>query len=397
MNSSDPIGSLQVAARRAAGAGPAPPCHHSGMSERRPSTDDTPPRPDRPTRPTRLLVVTNIYPTPDRPNMSPFVARRVAALRERGVEVVVAGPSTYRHNSIVRHLGITRRALTARGHFDGVEAHPVYVAGVIGLVAARLRRIPMVAYAHGGDVADYALRNRIHGSLARWVVRGAGAVVANSLDTAGYVERLGRSARVISPGLDLTLFGPGTAAERTAERKRLGAPEALLALYVGTLSERKGADVFAAGLDLAAGAGWVGVMVGGGPLAADILRLHPSVRLLPPVPPADVAAWMRIADAVVVPSRREPLGLAAVEALACGTPVVAAAVGGLTEVVRDGENGLLIPAEDPAALASALGRLADAGLRARLGAAGPSSVAGHDIRSAAAQMAEVWAELGVRA
>jgi D-inositol-3-phosphate glycosyltransferase len=118
---------------------------------------------------------------------------------------------------------------------------------------------------------------------------------------------------------------------------------------------------------------------------------------MPPAPPTEVAAWMRAADVVVVPSRREPLGLAAVEALACGTPVVASSVGGLREVVRDGENGLLIPPEDPGALAAALGRLADNGLRARLGAAGPASVAGHDIRAAAAQMAEVWAELGVRA
>jgi glycosyltransferase involved in cell wall biosynthesis len=118
---------------------------------------------------------------------------------------------------------------------------------------------------------------------------------------------------------------------------------------------------------------------------------------MPPAPTAEVAAWMRTADVVVVPSRREPLGLAAVEALACGTPVVASKVGGLREVVRDGENGLLIPADDPGALAEALRRLLDAALRARLGAAGPASVAGHDIRTAAAQMAEVWAELGVRA
>jgi D-inositol-3-phosphate glycosyltransferase len=118
---------------------------------------------------------------------------------------------------------------------------------------------------------------------------------------------------------------------------------------------------------------------------------------MPPVPPAEVADWMRTADVVAIPSRREPLGLAAVEALACGTPVIAANVGGLREVVRDGVNGLLIPTADPGALAAALGRLADKSLRTRLGAAGPASVAGHDIRTAAAQMAEVWAELGVRA
>jgi D-inositol-3-phosphate glycosyltransferase len=332
--------------------------------------------------------------------MSPFVARRVAALRERGVEVVVAGPASYRSNSLIRHLGIARRALTARGRFDGVESHPVYFAGVIGLLAARLRRIPMVAYAHGGDVADYATRNRLHGSLARWVVRGAGAIVTNSRDTAGFVERLGASARVISPGLDMTVFRPagnlgsGAAA---GERARLGAPEGLLALYVGTLSERKGADVFAAGLDLAAAAGWLGVMVGDGPLADSIAALHPALRLMPPAPTTEVAAWMRAADVVVVPSRREPLGLAAVESLACGTPVVGSNVGGLREVVRDGENGLLIPPDDPGALAAALGRLVDPGIRTRLGAAGPASVAGHDMRTAAAQMAEVWAELGVRA
>jgi glycosyltransferase involved in cell wall biosynthesis len=356
------------------------------------------------TRPTRLLVVTNIYPTPDRPNMSPFVALRVAALRERGVDVVLAGPSSYRHNSIVRHLGIVWRALTARGPFDGVEAHPVYVAGVIGLLAARRRRIPLVAYAHGGDVVDYALRNRFHAALARWVVRGAGAIVTNSAYTAGYVQRLGAVARVISPGLDRSVFKPAAgadAAERAAavaaERARLGAPDGLVALYVGMLSERKGADVFAAGLDLAAASGWSGVMVGSGELANPIARDHPGIRMVPPVPPADVAAWMRSADVVVVPSRREPLGLAAVEALACGTPVIAAAVGGLIEVVRDGENGVLVPPADPGALASALGRLRDPGMRARLGAAGPASVAGHDVRTAAAEMAGVWAELGVRA
>jgi len=344
--------------------------------------------------------------------MSPFVARRVQVLRERGVEVVVAGPSGYRGNSLVRHLGIARRALTARGPFDGVEAHPVYFAGVIGLLAARLRRIPLVAYAHGGDVADYALRNRLHGALAGWVVRGAAAIVANSRDTAGFVERLGATARVISPGLDLSVFQPaggagsggagsgarpGQGAGRVAERARLGAPEGLLALYVGTLSERKGADVFAAGADLAADSGWSGVMIGEGPLADAIAMHHPALRRLSPLPSADVAAWMRVADVVAVPSRREPLGLAAVEALACGTPVIAANVGGLREVVRDGENGLLIPPDDAVALAAALSRMLDEGLRARLGAAGPASVADHDMRTAAAEMAEVWAALGVGA
>ena len=350
-------------------------------------------------RPTRMLLVTNTYPTPDRPEIGPFVARRVAALRERGVDVVVAGPSSYRHSSPIRHLQIAWRALTAKGPFDGVEAHPLYAAGVIGLVAARLRRRPLLAYAHGGDVADYAVRSRVHRALAAWVTRGAGAVVTNSGDSAGHVQRLGATAHVVSPGVDLSVFRPASPEDRGSARRalrdRLELPDGPLAVLLGTLSERKGADVFAAGVDSAPG--WQGVMVGDGPLAASLAESHPAVRQVHPVPSAQVADWLRAADVVVVPSRREPLGLAAVEALACGTPVIASNTGGLREVVHDGENGLLIPPDDPGALAAALLRMLDPELRARFGAAGPASVAGHDIRTAAAQMADVWAELGVRA
>ena len=367
-----------------------------GMAQRRSTTVGDSRRSTRRTRPTRLLIVTNMYPTPDRPQTGPFVALRVAALRERGVEVVVAGPSGYRGSSVLRHLWIAWRALTARGHFDGVEAHGVYLAGVLALPAARLRRIPLLAYAHGGDVADYGQRTRVSRALTGWVVRGAGAVVANSANTAGHVERFGATARVVSPGVDMSVFRPVRGeAERAAVRARLGLPERLVALYLGTLSERKGADIFAAALDLAAGSGWTGVMIGDGPLTDQVATDHPTVRLLAPVSQAEVADWMRAADVVVVPSRREPLGLAAVEALACGTPVVASAVGGLKEVVRDGETGLLVAPADPEALANALVRLKDDALRARLAAAAPASVARHDIRAAAAQMAQVWLELGV--
>ena len=352
-------------------------------------------------RPTRLLLVTNMYPTPDRPEVGPFVARRVASLRARGVEVVVAGPSSYRHGTAVRHLQIAWRALTARGRFDGVEAHPLYAAGVIGLAAARLRRRPLLAYAHGGDVADYAVRSSIHRTLAGLVARHADAVVTNSVDTAGYVQRLGATARVIPPGVDLDAFRPpaGGEAARRALRGKLGLPNGQIALLLGTLSERKGADVFSEGIELATaragGSVWTGVMVGDGPLAANLAASHPSVLQRRSVPADQVPAWLQAVDVVVVPSRREPLGLSAVEALACGIPVVASSVGGLRDVVRDGETGLLIPPDDPAALAAALVRLGDVKLRGRLGEAGPASIAGHDLRVVSAEMADVWLDLGV--
>jgi glycosyltransferase involved in cell wall biosynthesis len=340
----------------------------------------------------RLLLVTGMYPTPDRPHAGPFVARRVASLREGGADVVVAASSSYRHRGPIRHLQITWRALRAKGPFDGVEAHPLFAAGLIGLLVARLRRVPLVAYAHGGDVGDYARRNRVYRFLAGLVARGAKVVVTNSSDSAAHAAALGAHPLVVSPGVDFTVFRPAPETRR-ALRSSLGMPDGLVALYVGTLSKRKGADVFAAAIDLAPG--WHGLAIGDGELAGELAARHPALVQRGPVPPEEVARWMQAADVVVVPSRREPLGLAAIEALACGTPVVAAAVGGLKEVIRDGENGLLVPPEDPEALAGALTRLADPRLRKRLAAAGPASVASHDRVAAAAAMDRIWAELGV--
>src|SRR6185369_12147054 len=113
-------------------------------------------------RPARILVVTPIYPTADRPEAGAFVARRVAALRERGVQVEVAAPTSYRAGGLRRHLTILRRALVPRSRPDGVEGHVLFVAGFIALLAARLQRRPLLIYAHGLDVRVTAQRTPVH-------------------------------------------------------------------------------------------------------------------------------------------------------------------------------------------------------------------------------------------
>jgi glycosyltransferase involved in cell wall biosynthesis len=341
-------------------------------------------------RPVRLLVVTSLYPTPDRPQMGAFVARRVDELRRRGVEVVVAAPVNYRHSIVRRHLGILRVALTERGRFDGVEGHVVYPTGLIAWLAARLRRTPVLLYAHGSDVLVAPAMGRLHRRLASFAVRHADARVANSHWVAEAMGGLGAPAEVVSPGVDFDLFRP---ADASAARARLGLERrALIALFIGGLVEIKGPDVFAAamaGLD-----GWLGIVVGDGPMR-ERLGAAGTVTLYPAVPPAEVAEWITAADVVVVPSRGDGLGLAAVEALACGRPVVASSVGGLPEVVKDSENGLLVPPDDPAALRGAIERLADDRLRKRLGAAGPASVAAHGMAAVTDAMAGIWRRLGV--
>src|SRR4029078_10318300 len=95
---------------------------------------------------------------------------------------------------------------------------------------------------------------------------------------------------------------------------------------------------------------WLGVMVGSGEHEAQIRARQPQIHLAGVVEPNAVPTWMQAADVVVVPSREEPLGLAAIEALACGMPIIATRTGGLAEVVRDGVNGLLVEPGDAGAI-----------------------------------------------
>jgi glycosyltransferase involved in cell wall biosynthesis len=104
------------------------------------------------------------------------------------------------------------------------------------------------------------------------------------------------------------------------------------------------------------------------------LRLEDRVRFLGQR--SDVADLLSACDVFILPSRHEGLGVAALEAMAAGRPIVATRVGGLAEAVVHERTGLLVPPEDPAALATALARLLrDPALRARLGAEGPARIA----------------------
>jgi glycosyltransferase involved in cell wall biosynthesis len=171
---------------------------------------------------------------------------------------------------------------------------------------------------------------------------------------------------------------PPALGEREELRRRHGLEGPTL-VFAGRLSVQKAVDVALEaltrldGLDL--------VLAGDGSdaeklraLAAE-LGLDGRARFLGPQPRSTVFELLRAGDAVVLPSKWENFPHVLVEALAVGTPVIATAVGGVTEIVRDGENGLLVPPEDPAAFAAAIRRyFDDADLRERLRAAAPRSV-----------------------
>jgi D-inositol-3-phosphate glycosyltransferase len=295
--------------------------------------------------------------------------------------------------------GVLRaEAARAPGWYELVHSH-YWLSGQVGWLAKDRWGVPFVHTAHtlakvknlllaAGDTAEP--KARVIGE--EQVVAEADRLVANTPTEARelidlYGADLGRVA-VVEPGVDLDRFCPpppgSEEAVRRAARRRFGLPaDAHVVAFVGRIQPLKAPDVLLrAAAELRAQdpetARKLVVAVCGGPsgsglerpaalieLAAD-LGISDSVRFLPPQAGEALVDLYRAADLVAVPSHNESFGLVALEAQACGTPVVAAAVGGLITAVRDGVSGVLVDGHDPADWARAIGRLLRApGERAR--------------------------------
>lgn len=292
----------------------------------------------------RILLVTQMWPTPAEPDLGSFLLPLRRELVAQGHEVEVAAIGR-RGGGKAKYARLTADAVRAARRFrpDVVFAHFLFPAGLAGLVAARAARVPLVVMAHGTDVAN--LDRAPLRALTRPVVRGAAAVIANSRWLATRLEGhyAGLRCEVCDLGVDLAEFTPGIApAAWTGEHPRL--------LCVGSLVERKNvvalADAFAA-----LGAGSL-TFVGDGPLRGR-LEGRPGVTLAGRVPHAEVPSWVAACDVLCQPSRVEPFGLAALEAMAMERTVVATTAGGPPEFVTP-EAGVLVDPDDEPALVQAL-------------------------------------------
>ena len=179
---------------------------------------------------------------------------------------------------------------------------------------------------------------------------------------------------IVPPGVDHEIFSPASPAARAAARAALDLDDRPVVLFVGRIQPLKGPDLLlqAAARMLADDPGLrakLQVLVVGAPSGSGLaeprrlqelavsLGVTDVVRFLPPQPPEQLAEHYRAADVAVVPSHNESFGLVALEAQACGTPVVAAAVGGLHTAVDDGVSGLLVAGRDSSSYAAAIRRV----------------------------------------
>ena len=260
------------------------------------------------------------------------------------------------------------------GHYDVVHSH-YWLSGQVGWLARDRWAVPLVHTAHTlaavknaalaeGDAPEPPLR----AVGEQQVVDEADRLIVNTEDEARQLVSLHhadpRRIDVVHPGVDLQTFTPG---ERGAARGALGLdPREQIVAFVGRIQPLKAPDVL---LRAAAKLPGVRVLVAGGPsgsglaapdalvgLAAE-LGIADRVTFLPPQSRDQLVNVYRAADLVAVPSYSESFGLVAVEAQACGTPVVAAAVGGLPVAVADGVSGTLVPGHDAGQWADAIAGL----------------------------------------
>ncbi|HSP36368.1 MAG TPA: D-inositol-3-phosphate glycosyltransferase [Frankiaceae bacterium] len=278
------------------------------------------------------------------------------------------------------------------GWYDLIHSH-YWLSGQVGWVAAERWGVPLVSTAHTlakvknaalaeGDSPEPLVRVIGEQQVVDASTRLIASTPAEARELIELYDAPDNAVDVVAPGVDLEVFRPG---EATAARTRLGVPpDADLLLFVGRLQPLKAPDVLlgaAAALlrDQPERRRELVVAVLGGPSGSGLdtprelqslahsLGIADVVRFEPPVAHEQLADWYRAASAVVVPSHNESFGLVALEAQACGTPVVAAAVGGLRTAVRNDGSGLLVEGHDPVDYAHALARILDEpGLRDRL-------------------------------
>lgn len=322
--------------------------------------------------------------------------------------------------------------------YDVVHSH-YWLSGQVGWLVADRWDVPLVHTMHtlakvknaslaAGDTPEPA--GRVIGE--EQVVAAADALVASTAEEATDLVDLydadPAALHIVAPGVDLGLFHPtypihsthpiqpaGRAdpdmVGRAALRARLGLPaNRQVVLFAGRIQALKAPDVLVRALAVLAATGRpvpLLVVLGGPSGRPTALRelealaaasgVGPHVLFRPPVPRVQLADWYRAADLVAMPSRSESFGLVAAEAQACGTPVVASAVGGLRTVVQDGVTGRLVPSHDPVLWADAIaGLLADDVARAALavGARRAGERLGWD--AAAGQVLKVYAHADQR-
>ncbi|HJQ47125.1 MAG TPA: glycosyltransferase [Amycolatopsis sp.] len=259
-------------------------------------------------------------------------------------------------------------ALFARRPFDVVHTHSAK-AGAVGRLAARRAGVGRIVHTyHGFPFHEFqsAVRRQAYIRIERrlGLITDVGLCVGTAVSVEAIRRGLIAPERVRTIAVPVSTGPPPPAQSRLLARRALGLGDSAAVVgAVGRLSYQKAPEHFIAAMAALRRPDVTGVWIGDGELAARVHALvrqaHPSTRIVLAGQRADVPALLPAFDVFALPSRFEGLPVAIVEAMVCGVPVVATAVNAVSDVVRPGETGLLVPPQRPDLLAAAIAYLLD--------------------------------------
>jgi glycosyltransferase involved in cell wall biosynthesis len=250
--------------------------------------------------------------------------------------------------------------------------------GLMGLLVGKALKIPVIVHARGSDIHTFSEKNPLLFALTQFTVKNADCILAVSNGLKETIEKeFGISSdriKVSMNGVDTSVFRPRN---KVAQRRKLGLPlYQTIILFVGSLVPVKGLHYLIRAMPTLRklhGDRLLFILAGGGELETELQQktreagIDRQVCFIGWVPNDQISGWMNAADVLILPSLHEGMPNTILEALACGVPVVASRVGGTTDLIQDGINGLLI---EPASSESIVEKLdfliKDRGLYERL-------------------------------
>jgi D-inositol-3-phosphate glycosyltransferase len=316
---------------------------------------------------------------PDLPN----IVELSAGVRVRHLNIGACSATKEELPALIPNVSDAFSKVLEDEKYDVLHSH-YWISGKVAMPVAKKFGIPLAHTMHTmARVKNMNLAEgerpepmiRVQGETQ--VVAAADALIANTdAEAASLVslyEACPDNVSVVSPGVDLYTFTAGNG--RKAAREAIGLPQdAHILAFVGRIQPHKGPEVLIRAVAEMLNHSphlrtkLITIIMGGASGSglgevdrlkdlASWLNISDVVRFENPVPRAQIPQWYRAADLVCVPSYSESFGLVALEAQACGTPVVATAVGGLRTAVADGISGVLVDGHDPRAWSSVLARL----------------------------------------
>jgi glycosyltransferase involved in cell wall biosynthesis len=347
----------------------------------------------------KILLITNMYPSKEHKTFGIFIYNQVEQLRQNGLSIDILAntdPLTKKMHLFKKYFIWFMKGLLflLRGKdYSVVHVHYVFPSGLLGLMMKKIWKQKMVITVHGSDLSKMPKKSPIIKKCTQMILNHADYVITvgqelyNEVITEYKVEK--EKVSSLSMGVNLDIFKPVVDKDKTRQELHLNECKKMI-LFVGNITAEKGLIELVKAYSSVKKrfSNYSLHLIGSQKDEEFVFRLKRSIAnygvkdvfLHPALPQEEISKWMSVADVFVLPSYHEGFGLVALEAMACGTPVIGSGVGGL-KYLLDGGAGVMIDPKDTYSFSEEIIRVVtDQDLRQQLMTNSKKKVEEHDQR-----------------